>query len=192
MQTEMFSCVWSYSLRGEDPGKTGKGRERRCVWEKKRYVVTGTNSQKMQKERNEVITERALKLVLLWWEGEREEKLEGETQGFGEKQGRRWGSSWPLILISHSSWRWDGRLQCGSWDSAVNGMKRLYAKAVNLETKHWLVHSERLISAEFMLTSRFVAQLSLEQLESSRAEKPAFGLAYPLFPNAALNFFSVP
>lgn len=56
----------------------------------------------------------------------------------------------------------------------------------------WLVHGEGLISAEFMLTSRFVAEFSLEQLESSRAEKLAFGLAYPLFPNAALNFFSVP
>lgn len=134
MQTQMFSCMWSYSLRGKDPGKIGKGRERRCVWEEKRYVVMGTNSQKMQKERNEVITERALKLPLLWWEGEREEKLEGETQGFGGKQGRRWGSSRPLILLPHSSWRWDGRLQCGSCDSAVNGMKRLYAKAVNSET----------------------------------------------------------
>lgn len=57
MQTQMFSCTWSYSLRWEDPGKTGKGRERRCVREEKRYMVMGTNSQKKQKERNEVITE---------------------------------------------------------------------------------------------------------------------------------------
>lgn len=49
---------------GKDPGKIGKERERR-VREEKRYVVTGTNSQKMQKEWSEVITEQALQFLLL-------------------------------------------------------------------------------------------------------------------------------
>lgn len=85
-QTQMLACMWSYSRRGKDPGKIGKETERRCVWEEKRYVLTGTNSQKMQKEWNEVITEQALQL-LLWWEGERGE-VGRRSWGFWRETGK--------------------------------------------------------------------------------------------------------